>query len=430
MAWFKKADVSGYSPLKGKYVEHDGWFGFILTEPDAQGNVRLMMEDHSGIITVNVSELHAMDNRTPDTSFEELDAYYKRNYADEYTKQAAYGDKRDFPKIDIFIDGVYDSSTTWAKSCKEAKEQFLLKYPNYTSEQVRCEFAGRYAALKAKAKGDVNEQPEDFVCAKCKEKRSGRLFSHVGPDGKDYCTLCADKAKETVMKESAKYSSEGMVKVTVKSALQAEVELGGHATEPMTIDAGEEIVLVNEYPDFYEGMWHNKTIYAGIDEIDDKTELSGASDTEDAKSPRTLIEINAASDEAQAWISKKIEKLVGEGKSQEQAAAIAYSMARKKGFDVPEKKKAGGEFYSDVIMQQQAIESSETPEEAVQKLKDTGYVSTFTPDMDSDQVETIEECVDRVWSLYKDPGNIEGSKKKAESYPPQPPKETAGSGMK
>lgn len=46
----------------------------------------------------------------------------------------------------------------------------------------------------------------------------------------------------------------------------------------------------------------------------------------------------ATSEEAQAWISKKIELLINEGKSQEQAAAIAYSMAREKGYDVPEKK--------------------------------------------------------------------------------------------
>jgi len=46
----------------------------------------------------------------------------------------------------------------------------------------------------------------------------------------------------------------------------------------------------------------------------------------------------AVSEDAQTWISNKIKLLVGEGKDQEQAAAIAYSMAREKGYDVPEKK--------------------------------------------------------------------------------------------
>lgn len=31
-----------------------------------------------------------------------------------------YGDKRDYPKIDIFYDGVYNYTTTWSRTCKEA----------------------------------------------------------------------------------------------------------------------------------------------------------------------------------------------------------------------------------------------------------------------------------------------------------------------
>lgn len=31
-----------------------------------------------------------------------------------------YGDKVDFNKINIFVDGQYYCSTTWAKTCKEA----------------------------------------------------------------------------------------------------------------------------------------------------------------------------------------------------------------------------------------------------------------------------------------------------------------------
>jgi len=51
-----------------------------------------------------------------------------------------------------------------------------------------------------------------------------------------------------------------------------------------------------------------------------------------------IAKVSAASPEAQDWISNKIRKLINEGKSQEQAAAIAYSMAREKGYKVPEKK--------------------------------------------------------------------------------------------
>jgi hypothetical protein len=34
-----------------------------------------------------------------------------------------YGDKRNYRKIDIYINGRYDSSTTWAKTLDEAIEQ-------------------------------------------------------------------------------------------------------------------------------------------------------------------------------------------------------------------------------------------------------------------------------------------------------------------
>ncbi len=38
-----------------------------------------------------------------------------------------YGDKRDYPKIDIYVDGFYKGSTTWLKTCKEACERYIDK---------------------------------------------------------------------------------------------------------------------------------------------------------------------------------------------------------------------------------------------------------------------------------------------------------------
>lgn len=44
-----------------------------------------------------------------------------------------YGDKRDYRKIDIYVNNVYTGTTTWAKSLKIAKEEYikqaLIKYP-------------------------------------------------------------------------------------------------------------------------------------------------------------------------------------------------------------------------------------------------------------------------------------------------------------
>lgn len=35
-----------------------------------------------------------------------------------------YGNKRDYPKIDLFYNGKYVGSTTWAKTLKQAKEHY------------------------------------------------------------------------------------------------------------------------------------------------------------------------------------------------------------------------------------------------------------------------------------------------------------------
>lgn len=42
----------------------------------------------------------------------------------------AYGDKRDYRKIDIIVGGQYRGSTTWAKSLKEAAEKWKEANPN------------------------------------------------------------------------------------------------------------------------------------------------------------------------------------------------------------------------------------------------------------------------------------------------------------
>ena len=36
-----------------------------------------------------------------------------------------YGEKMNYPKIDIYVNGKYECSTTWAKSCKEARAKFV-----------------------------------------------------------------------------------------------------------------------------------------------------------------------------------------------------------------------------------------------------------------------------------------------------------------
>lgn len=57
-----------------------------------------------------------------------------------------YGNKRDYKKIDLFTKGkgicnqwVYYATTTWAKTCKEAKQRFITEH-QLDSTQVKAKF--------------------------------------------------------------------------------------------------------------------------------------------------------------------------------------------------------------------------------------------------------------------------------------------------
>ena len=59
-----------------------------------------------------------------------------------------YGDKRNYPKIDVIRDGQYECSTTWACTCKEAVERYKEKHPyadnvtaTFTVKKARGKFS-------------------------------------------------------------------------------------------------------------------------------------------------------------------------------------------------------------------------------------------------------------------------------------------------
>jgi len=52
-----------------------------------------------------------------------------------------YGDKRDYRKIDIYLNGKYDSSTNWASSLKQAKEKYLEKNKDVDASSVKTEYS-------------------------------------------------------------------------------------------------------------------------------------------------------------------------------------------------------------------------------------------------------------------------------------------------
>lgn len=58
---------------------------------------------------------------------------------------ARYGDKRDYPKIDLYIGSQYVATTTWSKTLKQAREEFIKLDPQaaVSHERVRAEFQKR-----------------------------------------------------------------------------------------------------------------------------------------------------------------------------------------------------------------------------------------------------------------------------------------------
>jgi hypothetical protein len=78
----------------------------------------------------------------------------KEDKVKESVVKEGYGDRRDYPKIEIFVkdkDGVfqYKSTTTWAKTAKEAKEQYLEKHKNVDPKDVKASFASKNESVVA-----------------------------------------------------------------------------------------------------------------------------------------------------------------------------------------------------------------------------------------------------------------------------------------
>ena len=53
----------------------------------------------------------------------------------------AYGDKRDYPKIDLYVNGIYRASTTWSKTITEAITKFRETNPQLHRETITAFFA-------------------------------------------------------------------------------------------------------------------------------------------------------------------------------------------------------------------------------------------------------------------------------------------------
>jgi hypothetical protein len=70
-----------------------------------------------------------------------LGAYYGAKNESVETEEVdtideAYGDKRDYKKHHISVDGKYVATTTWARDAKEAEEKFAEQHPKYKNARI------------------------------------------------------------------------------------------------------------------------------------------------------------------------------------------------------------------------------------------------------------------------------------------------------
>ena len=52
-----------------------------------------------------------------------------------------HGDKRDYPKIYIYVNGKFVACTTWSKTCKDAVNNWHNVYGYVSNEKITANFA-------------------------------------------------------------------------------------------------------------------------------------------------------------------------------------------------------------------------------------------------------------------------------------------------
>ena len=62
----------------------------------------------------------------------------KRRLLHKRYGRATYGNKRDYPKIELVYAGKYVGTTTWSKTCREAREKYIERHPHLDPSKVKA----------------------------------------------------------------------------------------------------------------------------------------------------------------------------------------------------------------------------------------------------------------------------------------------------
>lgn len=61
---------------------------------------------------------------------------FKKDLEEAKRNHPSYGNKRDYPKRHIMVNGNYHSTTTWARTGQQAKDEFVKKYPEHATSKI------------------------------------------------------------------------------------------------------------------------------------------------------------------------------------------------------------------------------------------------------------------------------------------------------
>jgi hypothetical protein len=158
-------------------------------------------------------------------------------------KSAAYGDRRDFPKIDIFVSGKYVASTTWASNIKEAIQKYEEKNPGPWAGEVKAQYDKRGSDKQAKrVEGFTSTADIERLAAQTQEgdlsASASAALDGVRKGGKE-AKEALEKHADKMMEYASSMSQDNQAHHAVADH-KKEIAAGKHGPTPLSISSSKK----------------------------------------------------------------------------------------------------------------------------------------------------------------------------------------------
>jgi hypothetical protein len=197
----------------------------------------------TAVLYPNGSWMHTGGKGDGPNALSELLISYHHERVPKVGKTAAYGDRRDYPKIDLFVNGEYVASTTWASNIKEAIQKYEEKNPGPWAGEVKAQYDKRASDKQAKrvegltSTGDVErlaaQTQEDDLSASA--SAAWDAARKGGKEAKEGLEKHADKMKEYASSLSQDNQAHHAVADHKK-----EIAAGKYGPTPLSISSSEK----------------------------------------------------------------------------------------------------------------------------------------------------------------------------------------------